>query len=298
MPLPTLAGVFAPLPTPFTDADRVDLNRLEAIVDRLLATSLTGFVLLGTSGEAALVEEQEADLIIERARSRVPSDRGFIVGTGRESTAGAIGAAKRAATLGADAVLVRTPGFFRSQMTDDALVSHYQRVADASPVPVVLYTFPAVTGVNLSPAAVKRLSSHGNVIGLKDSSGNVGQVAAVAAEAPEGFHVLTGSGSTFFPALCVGAAGGVLSLACVLPELCMAIYDAWGAGDYGQARSLQRSAGAVARLVGEHGVPGLKAAMAARGWDAGRPRLPLQPLATDADHQIHAAVLRLAGARL
>jgi 4-hydroxy-2-oxoglutarate aldolase len=289
-----LAGVLAPLPTPFAAHEEVDLDRLRAVLDRLLSSSLTGFVLLGTSGEAALIEDAEADRIVEAARARIPGDRTFIVGAGRESTAGAIRAARRAGDLGADAVLVRTPGFFRAQMTDDVLVAHYQRVADASPVPVVLYNFPAVTGVNLGSAAAVRLSAHGNIIGIKDSSGNVGQVASVAAEASDRFCVVTGSGSTFFPALCAGAAGGVLSLACVFPEPCVAIYRAWQAGDIAQGRTLQQSVSSVARLIGEQGVPGLKAAMAARGLDVGRPRLPLAPVSAEVERRLETAVSRLA----
>src|SRR5439155_16687359 len=126
----------------------------------------------------------------------------------------------RAAALGADAVLVRTPGFFKSQMTTDVFVRHYTAVADASPVPVLLYNFTAVTGVNLLPQAVTRLATHPNIIGMKESGGDIGQIAELVSETPSSFRVLAGSSTTFYAALCVGASGGTLALAGVLPDAC------------------------------------------------------------------------------
>src|SRR6185436_1451892 len=150
----------------FDDQDAVDTKRLRAALTRWLARPLTGFVVLGSNGEAALMDDFEADRVIVAAREAIPSERPLIVGTGRESTQAAVRAAKRAAEHGADAVLVRTPAFFKTQMTTDAFVRHYTAVADASPVPVLLYNFTAVNGVNLLPAAVTRLAPHPNIIGM------------------------------------------------------------------------------------------------------------------------------------
>ena len=172
-----LAGVFSPIPTPFDDRDRVDTSRLKAALAKWVTKPLNGFVVLGSNGEAALMDDFECDQAIVAARDAVPRDKVFIVGTGRESTQGAVKATKRAAEHGADAVLVRTPGFFKSQMTNDVFVRHYTAVADASPVPVLLYNFTAVTGVNLLPAAVARLATHPNIVGMKESGGDVAQVA-------------------------------------------------------------------------------------------------------------------------
>src|SRR5918911_1783632 len=146
------SGVFAPIPTPFDEHDQVDTRRLRAALTRWLARPITGFVVLGSNGEAALMDDFECDRAIVAARETVPRGRPFIVGTGRESTNAAIRASKRAGEHGADAVLVRTPGFFKTQMTHDAFVRHYTAVADASPGPVRLYHFTAPTGVNLAPA--------------------------------------------------------------------------------------------------------------------------------------------------
>src|SRR4030095_5128558 len=212
------AGVFAPIPTPFDEHDRVDTAALKAALQKWMATSLDGVVVLGSNGEAALMDDFESDQAIVAARDVVPSSRRFIVGTGRESTQAAIRASKRAAEHGADAVLVRTPGFFKTQMTHDAFVRHYTAVADASPVPVLLYNFTAVTGVNLLPAAVTRLGPHPNIIGMNETNADSAQIADLVSGTPEDFHVLAGTTSTFYAALCVGAAGGILAPACVIPD--------------------------------------------------------------------------------
>src|SRR5204863_6521963 len=198
-----LAGVFAPIPTPFDEQDRVDTNRLRAALERWITRPITGFVVLGSNGEAALMDDFESDRVIVAAREVVPRGRPFIVGTGRESTQAAVRAAKRAAEHGADAVLVRTPGFFKNQMTTEAFVRHYTAVADASPVPVLLYNFTALTGVNLLPAAVHQLATHPNIIGMKESGGDVAQVADLVSLTPDDFNVLAGSAPTFYAALCV-----------------------------------------------------------------------------------------------
>ena len=192
-----LTGVFAPIPTPFDEQDRVDSGKLKAAFARWVKGPLTGFVVLGSNGEAALLDEDESDRVIACAREAIPAGRTMLVGTGRESTQAAIRATKRAAALGGDAVLVRTPGFFKSQMTNDVFVRHYTAVADASPVPVLLYNFTAVTGVNLLPAAVSRIATHPNVVGMKESGGDVAQIAELVSVTPPDFRVLAGSSSTF-----------------------------------------------------------------------------------------------------
>src|SRR5258708_9882278 len=154
-----LSGVFAPVPTPFDDRDRVDTARLRAALTEWMKRPLNGVVVLGSNGEAVLMDDFESDQVMVAAREAVPREKQFIVGTGRESTQAAIKASKRAAEHGADAVLVRTPGFFKTQMTNDAFVRHYTAVAAASPVPVLLYSFPALTGVDPRPTAVPRPSA-------------------------------------------------------------------------------------------------------------------------------------------
>jgi len=291
-----LAGVIAPVPTPFDDHDHVDTRRLTAALTALATHPLRGFVVLGSNGEAVLLDEIEADRVIVAAREAVPRDRAFVVGTGRESTQAAVRASKRAAEHGADAVLVRTPGFFKNQMTADAFVRHYTTVADASPVPVLLYNFTALTGVDLTPAAVSRLASHPNIRGIKESGGDVARIADLVNGTPNGFNVLAGTTSTFYAALVVGAIGGILAVACVAPDACVRLYDLVQTGKYADALALQRQLLPIAKLIGPtYGVPGLKAAMAIRGWDVGVPRPPLAGIPESGVDALRTALAQLDG---
>ena len=274
-----LTGVFAPIPTPFDHDDRLDTKRLGVALGRWLTTSLAGFVVLGSNGEAVLLDEDESDRVIAAAREAVPRGRPLIIGTGRESTGAAIRATRRAAALGADAVLVRTPGFFKTQMTADVFVRHYNAVADASPVPVLLYNFTALTGVNLPPAAVARLAPHPNIIGMKESGSDMAQMFDLVSGTPDDFTVLAGSASTLYAALCVGARGAILALGCILPDACTRLFQLTRAGRHEEARLLQAELLPLTRLLGPvYGVPGLKAALEIAGYDVGVPRRPLAPI--------------------
>jgi 4-hydroxy-2-oxoglutarate aldolase len=274
------SGVLIPIPTPFDDRDRVDTARLKSALGKWMTRRLAGIVVLGSNGEAALMDDFESDQAIVAAREAVPREKTFVVGTGRESTQATIKATRRAAEHGADAVLVRTPGFFKSQMTNEVFVRHYTAVADASPVPVLLYNFTAVTGVNLLPAAVWQLATHPNIIGMKESGGDMAQVNDLVSGTPDDFVVLAGSAATFYAALCVGATGGILALGNVLPDQCVRLYELTRAGRHDEALTLQRELVPIARLLGPtHGVAGLKAALNLLGYDVGAPRPPLVPVA-------------------
>jgi 4-hydroxy-2-oxoglutarate aldolase len=274
-----LSGVFAPIPTPFDEDDRVDTRRLRAALERWVAGPLAGFVVLGSNGEAVLIDDFEADRVIVAAREAIPTGRPFIVGTGRESTQAAVRATKRAAEHGADFVLVRTPGFFKNQMTTEAFVRHYMAVADGSPVPVLLYNFTALTGVNLLPAAVHQLAAHSNIVGMKESGGDIAQIAELVSGTPDSFQVLAGTLSTFYAALSVGCVGGILAPASVLPDACVRLFQLTRDGRHAEARALQQQLAPVARILGAtYGVPGLKAALNLAGVDVGAPRPPLAPV--------------------
>jgi dihydrodipicolinate synthase/N-acetylneuraminate lyase len=287
-----LRAVFAPIPTPFGRDQQLDLTRLGAACARWAASPLGGLVVLGSTGEAALLDDDDADRVIAFTRDRWPAGRPFIVGTGRESTSATIRATRRAAALGADAVLVRTPGFYKAQMTADAFVRHYTAVADDAPVPVLLYNFTAVTGVNLPPAAVSKLSSHANIVGVKESSGDIAQMTDLVAGTPDDFSVLAGSATTFYASLCVGATGGILALACVLPDACVRLFQLTRSGQHAEAAALQHRLVPVAKLVGSlHGVPGLKAALQLTGCDAGLPRSPLAPVSEAAMASLREALV-------
>jgi len=285
-----LCGIFAPIPTPFDQRDEVDPARLRAALARWAARPLTGFVVLGSNGEAGLMDDAEADRVVAAAREAIPSGRLLIVGTGRESTRASIRAAQRAADHGADAVLVRTPSFFKSQMTGEAFVRHYTAVADASPLPVLLYNFTALTGVDLLPAAVAQLAQHPNIVGMKESGGDAARINDLVSAAPARFQVLAGTASTFYSALCVGASGGILAPACVLPEACLRVFELTRAGRHAEALAVQRQILPLTRLLGSYSVPGLKAALNLCGYDVGVPRPPLAPAPDAAVAQLRAAL--------
>ena len=276
------AGVFTPIVTPFTADDSVDEGALRRNVGKWLKTPLTGLVVLGSNGEAAQLEEAEADRVIDVVRAEVPANRPLIAGTGRESTKGTIHATRRAAAAGVAAALVRTPSFFKAQMTGDALLRHYREVADASPIPVLLYNVTMFTGVNMQPDVVEQLSAHPNIVGLKESGSDIAQIAELVSRTPDDFTVLAGSATTWYHALCAGCDGAVLALAMLLPDECVRMRELVMDRRYDEALALQRQLLPIAKAVGTgFGVAGLKAALDLQGYEGGFPRPPLRPAPPD-----------------
>ena len=263
--------------TPFDASGEIDERGLATNVDRYIASPLTGIVVLGSNGEAPQLDDDEADRAIEIVRARVPSDRPLLAGTGRESTRATIAACKRAAALEVDAVMVRTPSFYKISMTSDVFVQHYTEVAEASPVPVILYNVTMYTGVNLMPDAVEQLSQHPNIVGIKDSGNDMVHLADYIARAKPGFVVLVGAAPSLLTATALGAHGAVLALAGLVPELCVELVEHVQAGRVAEARALQRRLMPLARSIGPlWAVPGLKAALDLIGLAGGVPRPPLR----------------------
>jgi 4-hydroxy-2-oxoglutarate aldolase len=277
-----LSGIYPPIVTPFA-GDELDLPAVRHNTTRWMATGLRGLLVLGSNGEAAFVDEDESERLVATVREYVPRDRVLLVGTGRQSTRATIVATRRAAQAGADAVLVLTPFYFKTQMTPDALTAHYTAVADASPVPVLLYNFTNVTGLNLAPDIVARLAAHPNIVGIKDSNGDVGQVAAYVAATGASFPVLVGSAGTLYPSLTMGAAGAIVAVANVVPEVCVRLFDLAREGRHQEARDLQKRLTPLAMAVTRgFGIAGLKVVMDIAGYRGGDVRAPLQPAKPEA----------------
>jgi 4-hydroxy-2-oxoglutarate aldolase len=273
-----LHGIFPPIPTPFAD-DEIDTAALCRNISRWMTTRVAGLLLLGSNGEAPAIDADEADRLTRAARDVVPAGRTLIVGAGEESTRLTIAAVRRAAAAGADAVLVRTPAYFKRQMTTPVFVRHFTAVADASPVPVLPYNVPGLTGVSMAAEAVAELATHPNIAGVKDSSADLTLVADLVSLTPAGFPVLVGSAPTLYASLCVGASGAIVAAACVVPVLVVDLYEAARAGRHEEALALQRRITPLARSVTTvYGVPGLKAALDLAGYHGGAPRLPLAPV--------------------
>ena len=276
------------MPTPFHDGE-VDVEAIRRNVRRFIAAGLGGVVALGTNGEAVMLDDEESARVVEAARPEVPRDRVLIAGAGRESTRATIAAAKRAAAAGADAVLVRTPSFYRAHIPPAALIAHYTAVADASPVPVLLYNYAAFTGINLSPDTVASLAGHGNIAGMKETSTDGAQFADLAAVVPDRFTVLCGSAPGVHAALCAGAKGAILAVSCVRPSVCLQLLACVQAGRYAEALACQQQLTPLARAVTTgFGIAGLKAAMDLSGMDGGLPRPPLGPLGAEAAAKLKA----------
>jgi len=272
------AGVFTPIATPFTSNDTVDEKGLASNVKRWMTTPLSGLVVLGSNGEAPQLDDTEADRVVEIVRAGVPKDRPLIVGTGRESTKATIAATRRAADLGADAALVRTPSFFKSQMTTEVFIRHYNDVANASRIPVLLYNVTMYTAVTLPLDAIEQLSAHPNIVGIKESGNDLAYISECISRTPDDFTFLAGSATTLFQSLCAGADGAVLALAALLPDECVQMVKLVSDNRIAPSRELQRRLTPIARSIGGgFGISGLKAALDLLGFSGGPPRPPLRP---------------------
>lgn len=291
-----LSGVFPPLPTTFDANGDVDSRAIVANVERLMATGLAGVLALGSNGEAGLLTESEGDSVVEAVRRSVPDHKVLLVGVGRESTRGTIDAAKRAAALGATAVLVRPPSYFKTQMTPDALIAHFRGVADASPVPVLLYNLPGPTGIVLTVPIVTALAEHPNVAGMKETSPELERLGQCVTLRSGAFPVFSGWAPVVYPAVVAGAAGGILAVANVLPNQCVSLVELAREGRHQEALTIQRRITHLAQLVSSvHGVPGLKAAMDLLGFCGGPVRSPLQSLSDRARDEVARAVKAFQG---
>jgi 4-hydroxy-2-oxoglutarate aldolase len=272
-----LQGILLPTTTPFDSNQNLDLAGLRANLQRWTKIGITGVVLLGSTGERVHLDEHEYINVIESARREVADDFAFIVGAGHQSTIGTINEIKRAAEGGADAVLVITPNFYRSAITQETLTKYYSEIADASPVPVVLYSMPALTGIKIEPATIARLSDHQNIIGVKDSSADVEGFKQTVELCPEEFAVMTGNGTIFLDALRAGATGAILAVGCAVPEVCVEIMRAFTDGEEERAQLLQSKLTPLATAVTtKYGIGGLKAALDMNGYVGGSVRAPLQ----------------------
>lgn len=275
-----LHGVLAPVVTPFGANGEVDADGFVANIRRHLADGVCGVVVTGSTGEAALLDDAERVLLMERARSAVPRDKTLIIGTGAESTRATIARNRAAADSGADGVLVVAPHYYGDQMSPEAVRAHYERVADASPVPVLLYTIPKYMHFAVPPEIVAVLSAHENIVGMKDSAGDAGLFARYLESQDETFRVLTGSGVLWREALRLGAHGGILAVSLFAPALTLEVWDAHQRGESDSATQTQEMLTPLAaKIVGAMGVPGVKAAMDHVGLHGGVPRSPLRPLA-------------------
>jgi 4-hydroxy-2-oxoglutarate aldolase len=274
-----LRGVLAPVVTTFRRDEAMDLDAFAANLRAHLAAGLDGVVVAGSTGEAALLDDDERLRLVAMARAIVPDERLLLAGVGAESTRQTVRRCRQAADQGADAVLAVAPHYYTAAMATEALRVHYGRVADESPVPVVLYNIPKYMHFALDPELVAALAAHDNVVGIKDSSGNAALLGRYLEAQSDAFTVLTGSGGGLHSALQGGARGGILAVSLFAGELTREVADRAAVGDDEGAAAAQARLVPLAReIVGGLGVPGVKAALDRVGLRGGPPRRPLAPL--------------------
>lgn len=291
-----LKGILLPTTTPFDQDGKILASAISSNIKDWTAKGVIGFVVLGSTGERVHLDEREYLETIEISRAATPGDSVFIVGAGQQSTAGTIREVKNAARAGADAVLVITPYFYRTAITQETLVSFYTAVADEAPVPVLLYSMPPLTGIRIEPETVARLSEHPNIVGVKDSSNDVAGFSKTVSLCPNDFAVMTGNGTVLFDALRAGATGAILAVGCVVPEVCVEIFRALKAGDEERAAMLQSKLTPLAAAVTTRfGIGGLKAALDLAGFIGGSVRAPLRGPDEAAHTEIKAAFDRITG---
>ncbi len=288
-------GVFAPVATTFDSNGELDLDHYASNLDWYAGSALDGVAIMGSNGEYVSLSLDEKTRLIEAGVKAINGRKKVVAGTGMESTRGTIELTKKAAEFGADFALVVTPHYYKPRYDKAAYVRHFHAIADASPIPVVIYVMAAYTGVDLPVDTVVEIAKHDNIVGIKDSGGNAPKVAELVARTPDDFSVLAGSANFLYPALCLGGAGGILALGNVAPGQCQEIVRLFEKGDHGAALRLQQQMlEPNAAVTSRFGIAGLKAAMDMVGLFGGDPRPPLLP-ASDAERAAIRDIMERAG---
>jgi 4-hydroxy-tetrahydrodipicolinate synthase len=284
-------GVLPPVTTPFNAGGDVDYGALSSNIARYNETGLKGYVPLGSNGEAVHLSADERRQVIETVKRTATGEQTVVAGVNELSTRSAIEAARAAADCGADAILVITPYFYKSSMTQERLIRHFTEVANHSPIPVLPYNVPQNTGVVMDSTTIASLGNHQNIVGAKDSAGNMGAISETIRLAPDGFSVMVGNGGIVYPSIAMGATGAILGVACAAPKACVELYEAAKSGDHNRARDLQKRIAPLSQTVTAGlSVPGLKAAMDIIGFVGGVPRAPLTPVSNEEKEKIKGVI--------
>ena len=280
------SGVFAPLTTPF-NGEELSLQNLDENIKKYNATDLAGYVALGSTGEAVYLTEKESLTVLETVKKAASPGKAVIAGTARESTGHTLEFTNAAAGAGAEAALISTASYFRSRLSREALKNHYLRIDEESIIPVIIYNIPVHTGISISKQLLLELAQHPNIIGLKDSSGNLTALNGLLPHLPENFNVLLGAGGIFFPGLLMGAKGGILTLSDVAPDLCIRLYELAERQAMDEGRRLQQSLVPLnTAIIQTYGVAGAKYALDLLGYYGGSCRSPLPPLEQEGKDRI------------
>lgn len=280
------SGIFPPIVTPFRK-EEVAYDYLIENVEKLNKSGIRGMVILGSNGENVFLSEQEKIEVVQKVIQHAAKDKLIIVGSGCESARETICLTNKLAELGAHAALLVTPFYYNNKMNEEALIKYYSLVADQAKIPILLYNVPKFTGINMSTETLVQLSHHHNIIGIKDSSGNVNQLGQFLNRVESNFNILVGTAGALFGALTLGCSGGILALANIAPEQCVEIYQLVKSGNYEKAREFQlRMIPVNHATTATFGISGLKYAMDLLGYKGGETRLPLLPLKQEEKEKI------------
>ncbi len=291
-----LQGIFPPVTTPFDHAGNLYAAKVQHNIEKWNRTTLAGYVVCGSTGETPFLAVEERYTLWELVAKHAGPEKLLIAGTGVDGVVPTVCLTNRAAEIGYKAALVLTPHYFKNQMTrPETQLLYFRSVADRAKIPVLIYNFPQMTGVDITADTVVKLSEHPNIIGMKDSSGNIEKMMYVVREAKPGFQMLVGSAQLLWPALLMGAAGGILAFSNAAPYSTIAIWEAFRTREEEAARDWQARVSRAATITGKHGIPGLKHAMDLNGYYGGPPRLPMSVPAPEARQEIEAAFKDLKG---
>jgi 4-hydroxy-2-oxoglutarate aldolase len=277
-PTVRLNGVLAPICTPFAADGEVDHDALRQNIAKYTRTGLAGFVVAGSTGEAVLLNREEK-LKLFRTVRETADGRLLIAGTGAESVRETLSLIQAAAALDYQAALVLTPHYYRGQMSrPETQIAFFRAVADSAAMPVLIYNFPQMTGIDLPLEVVMQLSEHPNIIGIKESSADLDKIGSLASNLPGTFPVLVGATAKFHASLRLGVTGGILAIANAAPRSAQVIYDRYRSGDLAGSYDAQQQIVEAAGVAPRYGIQGLKYAMDLKGYCGGPARPPLLPL--------------------
>ena len=286
-----LQGIFPALTSSFDYSGNLYKTKVFHNIQKLNEIALSGYLVCGSTAETPLMSIDERIQLMEWVREASAEGKILIAGVGAESVRETVRVANRAAEIGFGAALALTPFYYRQQMhRPDTQALYFRAVADSAKIPVMIYNIPQVTGYALPPETIAELSHHPNIIGMKDSSGNLEKLKEVLPLVKPGFQIMSGAGSNFQEALQMGANGAILAIANALPYACVTIWEAFRMRQFEAAQDWQARILPAAKVIaGKYGIPGLKYAMDLIGYYGGPPRLPFIPPSTEAKQEIEEA---------
>jgi 4-hydroxy-2-oxoglutarate aldolase len=275
-----IKGVIPPVITPFKENDEVDYEKFSTNIKKWNSKDLAGVLVLGSNGETAYLREEEKLELIKLAVENTDDDKIVMVGTGLESTEMTIELTNKAAKLGADCALLLTPNYYGGKMGDEAQLAYFKEVADNTEIPILIYNVTKFTHINISPKVVSELSKHKNIIGMKDSSGDVKQlIQFMNAGLDQEFNLLVGTAAAWYPALAVGVKASVMALANCCPDECIEVQKLFEEGKNEKSLELYKKMYPVnSAVTGGYGIAGLKYVCDELGFEGGFTRKPLLPL--------------------